>query len=94
MRDARNSRPSCGTHAVADRGATHAVADRGATHAVADPLLERITSLRNTVMEKLENTRIKPLVKNATKAETDRIVRWSDALDELGGGRSARSRHT
>jgi len=35
------------------------------------------------MMEKLEKTRIKPLPRNAT-AEANRMLKWSEALDELG----------
>ncbi len=46
--------------------------------------LERLTSLKNT-METVFEKRIKPLGKGATKAQTQEIPTWLDALHELKG---------
>jgi hypothetical protein len=46
--------------------------------------LERLTSLKNTMVDKLEKVRIKPLAKNAPKADAERMLKWADALDDLG----------
>jgi hypothetical protein len=44
--------------------------------------LERLTSLRNTTQTMLEK-RIKPLSTEATRAQVNPILKWSEALDEL-----------
>jgi hypothetical protein len=53
-------------------------------HRTLSSTLERLTSLKNTMMEKLEKLRFKSVSKKLSKAGADRAMKWSDALDELG----------
>jgi hypothetical protein len=70
-----------------------AKAAKDVPHGGLSKTLERLASLKSTMVEKLEKVRIKPLAQNASRADAERMLEFADALDELGTKISALEAH-